>query len=291
LDKMLKGPNVSPEMQGVMAQEVNNRMGKAVEDLKSKYERGQGGADTSVDGPTGTAYQKEMAAKKAQKREQKLRQAQDEEDEEANNQEKYFDDEDNDADEDSELRMLREKRLRQIQGAQRQKLEDIGKGHGQYRNIVQDEFLHEVTNSMHTVCHFYHNDFEKCKVMDHHLQILAKRHVETKFIKIDAAKTPFFVQKLSVRMMPTLIFFVDGVAKDKLIGFEGLSDDLPIYQEDEWKTIKLARLLGKAGMINKENIVDDDEQAEAVQMTMEEMRKASFVGFKDEDFDLDELSD
>jgi hypothetical protein len=288
---MLKGPNVSPEMQGVMAQEVNNRMGKAVEDLKNKYDRGQGGQDVSVDGPTGTAYQKEMAVKKAQKKAKKQREAQQEEEDLANKEEEYFDDEDNDADEDNELRGLREKRLRQIQNQQRQKLEDIGKGHGQYRDIVQDEFLHEVTNSMYTVCHFYHNDFEKCKVMDHHLHILAKRHIETKFVKIDAAKTPFFVQKLSVRMMPTLIFFVDGVAKDKLIGFEGLSDDLPIYQEDEWKTIKLARLLGKAGMINKENIVDDDVQAQEVQMTMEEMRKASFVGFKDEDFDLDEMSD
>lgn len=289
---MLKGPDVSPEMQGVMAQEVNNRMGRAVEDLKTKYERGQGGNDASVDGPTGAAYQKDMAAKKAQNKEKKRREAQQEEDDQANNdQEKYYEDDDNDADEDSELRLLREKRLREIQSAQRQKLEDIGKGHGQYRNIVQDEFLNEVTSSMYTVCHFYHNEFEKCKVMDHHLHILAKRHIETKFVKIDAAKTPFFVQKLSVRMMPTLIFFVDGVAKGKLIGFEGLSDGLPIYQEDEWKTIKLARLLGKEGMINKENIVDDDEQTAAVQMTMEEMRKASFVGFKDEDFDLDEDED
>lgn len=288
---MLKGPNVSPEMQGVMAQEVNNRMGKAVEDLKSKYDRGQGGNDVSVDGPTGAAYQQEMAAKKAQKREKKLREAQQEEDAAANKEDNYFDDEDNDADEDSELRMLREKRLRQIQSQQRQKLEDIGKGHGQYRDIVQDEFLHEVTNSMYTICHFYHNDFEKCKVMDHHLHILAKRHLETKFVKIDAAKTPFFVQKLSIRTMPTLIFFVDGVAKDKLIGFEGLSDDLEIYHEDEWKTIKLSKLLAKAGMINKENIVDDDQQTAEVQMTMEEMRKASFVGFKDEDFNLDEMSD
>lgn len=285
---MLKGPNVSPEMQGVMAQEVNNRMGKAVEDLKTKYDRGQGGNDVSVDGPTGTAYQKEMTAKKAQKREKKLREAQQEEEDQQNKQEDYFDDEDNDADEDSELRMLRDKRLREIRSQQNQKLEDLGKGHGQYRDIVQDEFLHEVTTSLLTVCHFYHNDFEKCKVMDHHLHILAKRHVETKFVKIDAAKTPFFVQKLSVRMMPTLIFFVDGVAKDKLIGFEGLSDDLPIYQEDEWKTIKLAKVLGKAGMINKDLIVDDDAQSAQVQMTMEEMRKQSFVGYKDEDFDLDE---
>ena len=289
---MLKGPNVTPEMQGMMAQEVNNRMGKAVADLQAKYESGQGGKDVSVDGPTGTAYQKEMAAKNlAKKKEKQLKQAMMEEDDEAQKQEVYLDDEECGADEDVELRELREKRLRQIQSQQRQKLEDLSKGHGQYRDIVQDEFLKEVTNSVYTVCHFYHNDFEKCKVMDHHLQILARRHTETKFVKIDAAKTPFFVQKLAIRTMPTLIFFVDGVAKDKLIGFEGLSDDLPIYHEDEWKTIKLARVLGNAGMIDKEKIVDDDEQASTVQMTLDEMRKASFVGFNDDDLDLDELSD
>jgi len=289
---MLKGPTTTPEMQGVVAQEVNNRMGRAVEDLKAKYERGQGGNDVSVDGPTGTAYQQEMIAQAAHKKEMKRLQGQQQQEEDKlKAEDEYYENEENGADEDNELRMIRQKRLKEIQSKQREKLENIGKGHGQYRDIVQDEFLNEVTNSMYTVCHFYHKDFEKCKVMDHHLHILAKRHVETKFIKIDAAKTPFFVQKLSVRTMPTLIFFVDGVAKDKLIGFEGLSDDLPIYQEDEWKTIKLARLLGKAGMIDKELIVDDDRHTEQVQLTLEEMRKQSFVGFKDSDLDLDDMSD
>lgn len=266
-------------------------MGQAVADLKAKYESGQGGDDFSVNGPTGVAYQQEMVAKRqAKKREKQLRDGQ-MECEEVRNQKDYLHDEELGEDDDAELRALREKRLREIQSQQRQKQENACKGHGQFRDIVQDEFLTEVTNSMYTVCHFYHNDFEKCKVMDHHLYILAKRHIETKFVKINAAKAPFFVQKLSIRTMPTLIFFVDGVAKDKLVGFEGLSDDLPIYHEDEWKTIKLARLLGNAGMIDKERIVDDDEEAASTQKTFEDMRKASLMGFQDDDLDLDDLSD
>jgi hypothetical protein len=89
-----------------------------------------------------------------------------------------------DADEDEAMRSLREKRLLDIKRAQQQKLENLGKGHGQYREIVQDEFLPEVTSSKSVICHFYHDDFPRCKIMDHHLQRLAPRHVESKFIKV-----------------------------------------------------------------------------------------------------------
>lgn len=39
----------------------------------------------------------------------------------------------------------------------------------------------------------------RCKVMDMRLGELAPRHLETKFLRIDAEKAPFFVQKLQVR--------------------------------------------------------------------------------------------
>lgn len=87
-------------------------------------------------------------------------------------------------------------RLKQLKSEQQQKLENLGKGHGQYRDITQDEFLNEVTSSTRVICHFYHKDFPRCVIIDHHIQKLAPRHIETKFIKIDAAKTPFFVEKV-----------------------------------------------------------------------------------------------
>jgi hypothetical protein len=34
------------------------------------------------------------------------------------------------------------------------------------REITQDEFLPEVTSSKKVICHFYHNDFQRCKIMD-----------------------------------------------------------------------------------------------------------------------------
>lgn len=129
--------------------------------------------------------------------------------------------------------------------------------------IVEDEFLTEVTNSKLVVVHFYHRDFERCKIMDKHLRILCKQFIGTKFVHIDAEKAHFFVGKLAVRhalcptpkpfalvadspappmhclvvcccccclcaqikTLPTLVYFIDGIAKKRQMGFEGLGGD------------------------------------------------------------------
>lgn len=43
--------------------------------------------------------------------------------------------------------------------------------------------------------------------------------------------------------MPTVVIFNDGVAVDKIIGFEGMGDRMPEGQEDSFPTIFLARLV------------------------------------------------
>jgi len=72
------------------------------------------------------------------------------------------------------------------------------KGHGKYTEIVETEFLPNVTGSKFVVVHFYHKDFERCKIVDHHLRQIASTHVEAKFVYLDAEKAPFFIQKLQV---------------------------------------------------------------------------------------------
>ncbi|KAG4121155.1 hypothetical protein ERO13_D11G188800v2 [Gossypium hirsutum] len=61
-------------------------------------------------------------------------------------------------------------------------------GHGEYREISEGDFLGEVTGSEKVVCHFYHKEFYRCKIMDKHLKALASKHLDTKFIKLDAEK-------------------------------------------------------------------------------------------------------
>lgn len=95
---------------------------------------------------------------------------------------------------------------------------------GDYREIVQDEFLPTVTSLEKVAVHFYHTEFEKCAIMDQVLREIAIVHKEVKFVKINAEKTPFFVRKLLIKVLPSVVFFQDGVACDRLVGFQGLDE-------------------------------------------------------------------
>lgn len=42
---------------------------------------------------------------------------------------------------------------------------------------------------------------------------------------MDAEKAPFFVEKLAIRVLPTVVCFREGVAfPERVVGFEGLAD-------------------------------------------------------------------
>jgi len=148
--------------------------------------------------------------------------------------------------EDAELDKLREARLAQMKKQREEYLENVSKGHGQYDEIVEAEFLKTVLASKFAVVHFYSDSFERCKIMDKHLKMLATKHVETKFCKINAEKTPFFVEKLAVRTLPSLVFFEDGKAIDRLLGFQGLEGG------DDFETRALEERIGVTGVVKME---------------------------------------
>lgn len=278
-------------MQSVVAEEVNRRIAKATSELQERYESGQGGFEDPdvITGPTGSAY------KEKHNQEQKLKKAEKDKLNAINERKKLVDQvnkEDIDEydldeeDKDSELYQLRMQRLNQMKNEHMSKINNLAKGHGQYREITQDEFLTEVTTSTHVIVHFYHRDFPRCNIMDHHLSKLATRHIETKFIKIDSDKAPFFIEKLIIRSIPTVVLFIDGIAADKIIGFQGLCDNMPEGHEDEWRTVTLANLLANKRMIKKELIIDDEDEKEKSLAKMNEIRKLAMskMTFDDDDF-------
>ena len=88
--------------------------------------------------------------------------------------------------------------------AQSRREEWASKGHGEYREIPDEKaFFKEMKGEERMVCHFYRENWP-CKVMDKHLNILCRQHFETKFVKIDAEKSPYLVDKLKIWMLPTL---------------------------------------------------------------------------------------
>merc|ERR1712178_343027 len=116
-------------------------------------------------------------------------------------------------------------------------------GHGEYREIVEEEFLKEVCGSQWVVVHFHHKEFFRCKIVDKHMRIIAQKHLSCKFLCLDAEKAPFFITKLAIQMLPTVITFKDGNVTDRLVGFEELGD------KDDFRTEVLEHWFSKAGCI------------------------------------------
>mmetsp|Transcript_23526 Transcript_23526/g.33200 ORF Transcript_23526/g.33200 Transcript_23526/m.33200 type:complete len:252 (-) Transcript_23526:77-832(-) len=151
----------------------------------------------------------------------------------------------------AKIRAKREAEMKQ----QFAKVEDRRmKGHGWYQEVKEDEFLPSVTKSYNVVCHFFHADFPRCKIIDKHMSILAQKYHETKFIMINAAKAPFFVQKLQIQTLPTVVYFRNGIAVERSIGFEdfGLRDD--------FKTEAFEKVIRKYKLIPKAEEDSDEEE-------------------------------
>lgn len=123
--------------------------------------------------------------------------------------------------EERELEQIRQARLARMKREQGEKEANKAKGHGQVTYITQDEFLPTVLGSTRCVIHFFHKEFERCQVVDERLKVLAPLHLETRFARIDAEKAPFFVSKLAIKVLPTLVCFEEGKAIDRKMGYSG----------------------------------------------------------------------
>lgn len=55
------------------------------------------------------------------------------------------------------------------------------------------------------------------QVMDKHLSILAKQHIETRFVKINAEKSPFLAEKLKIIVLPTLALIKNAKVDDYVV--------------------------------------------------------------------------
>lgn len=89
--------------------------------------------------------------------------------------------------------------------------------------------------------------------MDKHLAKLAPKYFHTRFIRVFVENVPFLVTKLGVKVLPAVWIFVDGVSKDRIIGFEELGN------EDDFKTSVLEARLLRSGVIRKD--LEEDPSA------------------------------
>lgn len=117
--------------------------------------------------------------------------------------------------------------------------------HGQYLEITHEKEFLEITTkeSTHVICHFFHKNFKTCKIVDSHLEPLAKKYFDTRFFKADVELCPFLVSRLQLKVLPVIVCLIDGVVKDKLVGFDDLG------MTENFTTETLERRLMKAGAL------------------------------------------
>ena len=94
---------------------------------------------------------------------------------------------------------LRKKRLAAMQRDAQLKKELLALGHGKYTEIEGEKAFFEVAKeSTNVVCHFYRDETWRCKIVDQHFEKLAAKYWKCRFVKINAEKTPFLVERLKV---------------------------------------------------------------------------------------------
>jgi len=162
---------------------------------------------------------------------------------------------------DNLLQELQQKRLSELQKKYALEKQFHAQGHGEYREITEEEFLKEVCGSQWVVVHFYHPEFFRCKIVDKHLKIIAQKHLSCKWLTLNVEKAPFFVTKLAIQMLPTVIVFKDGVVSDQFSGFDEMGG------KDEFRTEVMEHWFSKAGCVKmkassmKKLQEDSDEDA------------------------------
>ena len=117
------------------------------------------------------------------------------------------------------------------------------------------------------------------------MNILAKKYFDTKFIKIHAPDAPFFVDKLQIQVLPCIVFFRNGVAYARIVGFEELG------ARDDFPTAKLEGMLLAAGIIAPRERREDESEDEEEVLARERAKRITY-GFtkydsEDEDSDFD----
>ncbi|KAK0940242.1 hypothetical protein LTR29_008140 [Friedmanniomyces endolithicus] len=151
---------------------------------------------------------------------------------------------------------LRERRLQQLHAElSRAKTLKQQPGHGQYQEIKDEKELLTITTSTPLcVVHFMKPDFNRCRIMDQKLAVLAEKHLDTRFVSINVENAPFLVVKLGIQVLPCVISFKKAVSVDQILGFEGIGVKPDSFTVGELE----ARLAGSA---------DDGDEKDNLEMT------------------------
>ena len=147
------------------------------------------------------------------------------------------------------------------------------------------EFFNAAKKSKWMVVHFYRSVTIRCQIVDAHFEKLCQEHLETRFIKIDAEKNPYLVEKLGIILMPTIVLIKDGKTEHSIHGFDELGGT------DDFSTADMAYVLASHGVLNYENDRSEEIRNRATKAGLNSIRLATIRASNYDDADDNDLFD
>ncbi|RZB58803.1 hypothetical protein BDFB_010669 [Asbolus verrucosus] len=147
----------------------------------------------------------------------------------------------------NDLEGLRKRRINDMKKQEAQRAEWRSNGHAQYEELAEEKmFFDVIKKSKNCVIHFFTNSSPRCAILDKHLKILAPKHIETRFVSLNAEKCPFLAENLKIKTIPSVVLVHDSVMVDKIVGFTQLGN------RDDFSTETLEWRIAQNEIINYE---------------------------------------
>ncbi|XP_045783243.1 thioredoxin domain-containing protein 9 [Maniola jurtina] len=182
----------------------------------------------------------------------------------------------------SDLEVIRRQRIAEMKQRAIQKQEWLAMGHGEYSELSDEkEFFTVCNKSENVVCHFYRDDAPRCRIVDMHLRTLAKKHVETRFVKLNVERAPFLTGRLKVRVIPTIGLVKANKTTDFIVGFTELGN------RDDFTTDLLEWRIARSQVIEYSGDLTLPPAEAKKQRALHIQSKKTIRGRKDSDSDLD----
>jgi len=152
-----------------------------------------------------------------------------------------------------DLAKIRANRVAEMKRKAEERVEQQRNGHGSLTKVNdQKEFFEYSKKSSRLVVLFTRDSNRHGKIMIEHLTFLAARHLEARFIWVDAENAPFLTDKLNIWMLPTIVCLKDNKVKEQhngldeidssgkyssgmleyLLHIDGMLDEAPLYDEE-----------------------------------------------------------
>lgn len=184
----------------------------------------------------------------------------------------------------NDLDQLRANRIKELQKLEEQKKIWLSNDHGKYEELAEEKmFFDIIKKSDNVVIHFYTNTSPRCLIVDKHLKILAKKHIETRFTKLNAEKCPFLAENLKIKTIPTIVLIQNSIMVDKIVGFTQLGN------RDDFSTEVLEWRIAQNNIINYEGDLSTppDLQEKKSKSSNKKIRDGMY-NRDDDDLDIEE---